>query len=99
MGNVWFRSSSAWFSFRDRKSWEKHREACQLGAPPRSSRSRQFEPHDRAAQRADMTKMEKRVDALIVGAGFGGIYQLYSLLQQGLSVQVIDAASDVGGTW
>lgn len=42
---------------------------------------------------------EIHVDALIVGAGFGGIYQLYSLLQLGLSVRVIDTASDVGGTW
>lgn len=38
-------------------------------------------------------------DAIIVGAGFGGIYQLYKLLHQGLSVKVIDAAGDVGGTW
>ena len=38
-------------------------------------------------------------DAIVVGAGFGGIYQLYSLLKLGLSVRVIDAASDVGGTW
>ncbi len=38
-------------------------------------------------------------DAVVVGAGFGGIYQLYSLLKLGLSVRVIDAASDVGGTW
>ncbi|KIX08441.1 uncharacterized protein Z518_03097 [Rhinocladiella mackenziei CBS 650.93] len=38
-------------------------------------------------------------DALIVGAGFGGIYQLHKLLNQGLSVKVIDAAGDVGGTW
>ena len=38
-------------------------------------------------------------DAVIVGAGFGGIYQLYKLRELGLSVLVIDAASDVGGTW
>ena len=38
-------------------------------------------------------------DVIVVGAGFGGIYQLYSLLKLGLSVRVIDAASDVGGTW
>lgn len=43
--------------------------------------------------------MPREVDALIIGAGFGGIYQLYSLLKQELSVQVIDAASDFGGTW
>src|SRR5947208_3031114 len=38
-------------------------------------------------------------DALIVGAGFGGIYQLHSLLGLGISVKVIDQAGDVGGTW
>lgn len=30
---------------------------------------------------------------------FGGIYQLKKLLDQGLDVQLIDAAGDVGGTW
>ncbi|KPI43922.1 Cyclohexanone 1,2-monooxygenase [Cyphellophora attinorum] len=38
-------------------------------------------------------------DALIVGAGFGGLYQLYKLRQLGMDVKVIDTASDVGGTW
>lgn len=38
-------------------------------------------------------------DAIIVGGGFGGIYMLKKLVDQGLSVKVIDAAGDVGGTW
>ncbi|KAF2794940.1 cyclohexanone monooxygenase [Melanomma pulvis-pyrius CBS 109.77] len=38
-------------------------------------------------------------DAVIVGAGFAGIYQLYKLRQLGLSVRLIEAAPDVGGTW
>jgi len=38
-------------------------------------------------------------DALVVGAGFGGIYQLHSLLALGLSVKVVDQAPEVGGTW
>lgn len=41
----------------------------------------------------------KRVDAVIVGAGFSGLYMLYRLRQQGLSVQVYEAGDDVGGTW
>ncbi|KAH8778061.1 cyclohexanone monooxygenase [Hyaloscypha finlandica] len=53
---------------------------------------------DQLAMRATSTT-ETHVDALIVGAGFGGIYQLYALRQLGLSVQVIDLAGDVGGTW
>ena len=38
-------------------------------------------------------------DALVVGTGFGGIYQLKKLRDQGLDAIAIDAASDVGGTW
>jgi len=38
-------------------------------------------------------------DALVVGAGFSGIYQCSTLRNLGLTVKVIDAASDVGGTW
>ena len=39
------------------------------------------------------------VDALIVGAGFSGIYMLKRCRELGLSALVIEAASDVGGTW
>ncbi|KAH6683417.1 hypothetical protein B0J14DRAFT_466983 [Halenospora varia] len=39
------------------------------------------------------------LDALVVGAGFGGIYQIKKLLEQGLNVRGIDMADDVGGTW
>ena len=38
-------------------------------------------------------------DAIIIGAGFSGLYQLYSLRNLGLSVKVIEAGSGVGGTW
>ncbi len=39
------------------------------------------------------------VDALIVGAGFAGIYMLYRMRELGFSAQVVEAGSDVGGTW
>lgn len=42
---------------------------------------------------------ENHYDAIIIGAGFGGIYMLKKLLDQGLKVKVLDAAPDVGGTW
>ncbi len=38
-------------------------------------------------------------DAIIVGAGVAGLYQLHRLRDMGLRVRSIDAASDVGGTW
>ena len=40
------------------------------------------------------------LDALVVGAGFGGIYTLYKLRnEQGLDAVAIDKAGGVGGTW
>jgi cyclohexanone monooxygenase len=38
-------------------------------------------------------------DAVVVGAGFAGLYTLHRLRQQGLSVRVFEAGSGVGGTW
>jgi len=38
-------------------------------------------------------------DAVVVGAGVAGLYQIYRLRERGLAVRGIDAASDVGGTW
>ena len=38
-------------------------------------------------------------DAVVVGAGFAGLYMLYRLRGMGLSVRVYDAAEGVGGTW
>lgn len=42
---------------------------------------------------------EHQVDAIVVGAGMGGLYSAYRLSGMGLSVRVIEAASGVGGTW
>ncbi len=40
------------------------------------------------------------LDAVIIGAGFAGLYQLHRLRDRlGLSVQVLEAADDLGGTW
>jgi cation diffusion facilitator CzcD-associated flavoprotein CzcO len=40
------------------------------------------------------------LDALVVGAGFAGLYQLICLRDRlGLSVQVLEAGDGVGGTW
>jgi cyclohexanone monooxygenase len=43
---------------------------------------------------------ERKMDALIVGAGFSGLYMLHSLRDRlGLSARVIEAGDGVGGTW
>lgn len=38
-------------------------------------------------------------DAIIIGAGISGMYQLYRLRALGMQVQVLEAGTDVGGTW
>jgi cation diffusion facilitator CzcD-associated flavoprotein CzcO len=38
-------------------------------------------------------------DAVIVGAGMSGMYQLYRLRELGLRVRVFEAGTGVGGTW
>lgn len=39
------------------------------------------------------------LDVLVVGAGFGGLYQLHRLRRMGYSVKVVDNASELGGVW
>lgn len=39
------------------------------------------------------------LDAVIIGAGYGGMYALHLLRKLGLSVRVYDEAAGVGGTW
>lgn len=46
-----------------------------------------------------VTNTPVELDALIIGAGVAGLYQLHQLRQQGLRVLAVDAAEDVGGTW
>ena len=41
----------------------------------------------------------KPFDAVVVGAGFNGLYQLYRLRDRGLRVQLLDACSGPGGVW
>ena len=38
-------------------------------------------------------------DAVIIGAGMSGMYQLYRLRELGMRVRVLEAGTGVGGTW
>lgn len=42
---------------------------------------------------------EPRYDAIIIGAGMSGMYQLHRLRGLGMRVRVFEAGSGVGGTW
>ncbi|MGI9645282.1 MAG: flavin-containing monooxygenase, partial [Ilumatobacteraceae bacterium] len=41
----------------------------------------------------------ERYDALVVGAGFNGLYQLHRLRQEGFAVRLVEAGSGPGGVW
>ncbi len=38
-------------------------------------------------------------DAIVIGAGISGLYQLHTLRQQGFKVRVFESGTGVGGTW
>jgi cation diffusion facilitator CzcD-associated flavoprotein CzcO len=42
---------------------------------------------------------DPQYEVIIIGAGVGGIYQLYKLKQLGVNVTVLEGAADLGGTW
>jgi cation diffusion facilitator CzcD-associated flavoprotein CzcO len=46
-----------------------------------------------------MVEADARFDALIIGAGFSGLYTLHRLRQLGLRTRVLEMAENIGGTW
>ncbi|WP_409305510.1 flavin-containing monooxygenase [Peribacillus sp. SCS-155] len=46
-----------------------------------------------------MTSNQPKLDAVIVGAGFSGLYMLHCLRKAGFSTRVFEAGDNVGGTW
>ena len=41
----------------------------------------------------------KRLDVIVVGAGFGGMYAVYRVREMGLTVAGFEAGGDIGGVW
>ena len=39
------------------------------------------------------------LDAIVIGAGVGGVYAVYKLRQLGLRARALEKGADVGGTW
>jgi acetone monooxygenase len=44
-------------------------------------------------------RVHQQFDAVVVGAGFSGLYALLRLRERGFRVRVLEAGSGVGGTW
>ena len=56
--------------------------------------------HDTMARESNEGGRTTELDALVIGAGFAGLYQLLCLRDRlGLSVQALEAGGGVGGTW
>lgn len=51
------------------------------------------------ASTASGTQRPADFDAVVIGAGFAGLYTIQRLRKLGFSVRVFEAGSDVGGTW
>jgi len=51
------------------------------------------------AAETDVAQDVQQFDAIIIGAGLTGLYQLYRLRELGLSARIFDDAAGVGGTW
>jgi cation diffusion facilitator CzcD-associated flavoprotein CzcO len=47
----------------------------------------------------DPNTRARRVDVIVVGAGFGGMYAVYKFREMGLRVAGFEVAGDVGGVW
>jgi cation diffusion facilitator CzcD-associated flavoprotein CzcO len=61
------------------------------GSSPRASMRRR--------ENQCVTESCREVDAVVVGAGFAGLYAHHRLRQLGLTLRGYEAAADVGGTW
>jgi cation diffusion facilitator CzcD-associated flavoprotein CzcO len=56
--------------------------------------------HDKTVHASTARGGTTELDALVIGAGFAGLYQLLCLRDRlGLSVQALEAGGGVGGTW
>ena len=59
----------------------------------------QISPATETPDRTTAPGVAAQYDAIIIGAGMSGMYQLFRLRQLGLRVLVLEAGTGVGGTW
>ena len=47
----------------------------------------------------DAQPLDLELDALVIGAGFGGVYLLYKLRKEGFNVKIVESGTGLGGIW
>lgn len=55
--------------------------------------------HPGVSQQGQRAGHTLELDALVIGGGFGGVYLLKRLRDEGRSVKLVEAGSDYGGVW
>ena len=53
----------------------------------------------RRYEKMTSTQKQTNLDAVVIGAGFSGLYMLHRLREAGFSTRVFEAGEDVGGVW
>ncbi len=48
---------------------------------------------------SDVQEKQQDFDAIVIGAGFSGLYAIYRLRGRGLNVRALEMGENVGGTW
>ena len=56
-------------------------------------------PETRSVAESPAPEQVAAYDAIVIGAGVSGLYQLYQLRELGLKALGLEAGSNVGGTW
>jgi acetone monooxygenase (methyl acetate-forming) len=74
---------------------------CNQRLPSTPTKETPVSPSTQAATAASRAPgaATTRLDAVVIGAGVAGLYQLHRLRELGLNVRAYDTASGVGGTW
>jgi cation diffusion facilitator CzcD-associated flavoprotein CzcO len=73
---------------RDRLAWTQgnfREKRCVTASPP--------------SQTSPVSAPTLDYEAIVIGAGMSGLYQLYRLRELGMKVRVFEAGTNVGGTW
>src|ERR1700688_4962850 len=70
-----------------------------MSRPPRSQETTRTMTADASPRRPRPAEVGAVFDAVVVGAGFAGMYMLHRLRGLGFSARVFEAGSGVGGTW
>ncbi|KAJ5520430.1 hypothetical protein N7463_000883 [Penicillium fimorum] len=55
--------------------------------------------HAASGTNGNRSSVHWNLDAIIIGAGFAGVYLLHQLRKEGLSVKIVEAGTGLGGVW